>query len=168
MPQSKFSRLFKACGLIASGFLILILVLIVIQVVGRLAGFATPGVTNYGGYCMAAASFYGLSYAMHHNSHIRVSLFLNLSKRIRYFLELWCHIIGTSLAAYFSYYAFKTTYWSYKFHDVSQGQDATPLWIPQLIIICVGTVCFFLVVAERLYWILTGQYALDSEISREV
>ena len=161
MPKSRFSAVFKACGWIASAFLILILLLIVIQVFGRMFGFATPGITNYGGYCMAAASFYGLSYAMHHNSHIRVSLFLNLSSRIHYVLELWCHIIGTGLAAYFCYYAFKTTYWSWKFHDVSQGQDATPLWIPQLIIICVGTVCFVLVLAERLYWILTGQFDLS-------
>lgn len=167
MPTSKFSRLFTACGWIASGFLVLILLLIVLQVTGRMFGFATPGVTNYGGYCMAAASFYGLSHAMHHNSHIRVSLFLNLSRSIRFALELWCHLIGTGLAAFFTWYACKMTYLSFKFQEVSQGQDATPLWIPQLVIICVGTFCLFLVLAERLYWILSGKYALDEPLSGE-
>lgn len=167
MPKSKFAGLFNACGWIASAFLLMILILIVIQVVGRLAGFSTPGITNYGGYCMSAASFYGLSYAMHHNAHIRVSLFLELSKRLRYAFELWCHVIGTGLAAYFCYYAFKATYYSYKFHDVSQGQDATPLWIPQLLIACVGTVCFLIVLGERLYWILSGQYSFENPESQE-
>ncbi len=26
----------------------------------------------------------------------------------------------------------KATYWSYKLHDVSQDQDATPIWIVQI------------------------------------
>ncbi len=30
------------------------------------------------------------------------------------------------------YYAYKGVYWSLKLNDVSQGQDATPLWIPQI------------------------------------
>ena len=167
MPESKFARLFTACGWIASGFLILILLLIVVQVFGRLFGFATPGVTNYGGYCMAGASFYGLSHAMHHNAHIRVSLFLNLSRRLHFALELWCHIIGTGLAGYFFYYACKMTYWSFKFHEVSQGQDATPLWIPQLLIVCTGTLCLFLVLAERLYWLLSGRFPFTEPLADE-
>lgn len=167
MPKSKFAALFTACGWIASTFLVLILVLIVIQVLGRLVGISTPGITNYGGYCMSAASFYGLSYAMHHNAHIRVSLFLDMSVRLRFALELWCHTIGTGLAVYFCYYAFRATYFSYKFHDVSQGQDATPLWIPQLFITCVGTVCLVLVLGERLYWLLSGQYSLETPHSQE-
>ncbi|EPJ44839.1 MAG: hypothetical protein OFPI_38770 [Osedax symbiont Rs2] len=146
-------RLFNLCGYIAAGFLIAILVLIVVQVIGRYVGYATPGITNYAGYCMAGASFFGLSYAMHNNSHIRVSLFLNLSKKFRFALELWCHLIATGLAIFFSYYAFKMIYWSHKFHDVSQGQDATALWIPQLVA-AIGTSVLTLVLLERLYLLL--------------
>lgn len=167
MPTSRFAKLFTACGWIAAGFMLLILALIVVQVAGRLLSFPTPGITNYAGYCMAAASFFGLSYTLYHNAHIRVSLFLNLSKRIKYALELWCHLIGTGLAIYFTYYAVKATYWSHKFHDVSQGQDATPLWIPQLVM-CVGTICLCLVLAERLYWLFTGQFPLENADSGEV
>ncbi len=146
-------RLFNACGIIAAGFLIAILLLIVVQVIGRYAGYPTPGVTNYAGYCMAGASFFGLSYAMHNNAHIRVSLFLNLSGKVRFILELWCHLIATGLALYFSYYAYKMIYWSVKFHDVSQGQDATPLWIPQLVS-GIGTSVLCLVLLERLYLLI--------------
>ena len=40
--------------------------------------------------------------------------------------------IGTAAASYLARYAVKTVYWSWKLHDVSQGQDATPLWIVQI------------------------------------
>jgi len=143
-------RLFDFCGFVAAAFLIAILLLIMVQVVGRLVGYSTPGVTNYAGYCMAGASFFGLSYAMHKNSHIRVSLFLNIAAKFRFWLELWCHLIAVGLAIYFSFYSMKMTYWSHKFHDVSQGQDATPLWIPQLVAV-VGTIVLALVLLERLY-----------------
>lgn len=142
-------NLFRFCGLIAALFLVLMLLLIVTQVVGRIAGFPTPGITNYAGYCMAASSFFGLSYAMHHNTHIRVSLFLNISSVAKWWLELWCHLIAVGLSIYFCYFAIKATYWSYTFHDVSQGQDATPIWIPQLVM-CAGTFFLALVLIERL------------------
>ena len=166
MASPLLARLFIVCGWLAAGFLVLILLLIVLQVSGRLLGFTTPGVTNYAGYCMAAASFFGLSYALHENAHIRVSLFLNLSLRLRYWLELWCHLIGTGLAAYFCFYACKATWWSWKFHDVSQGQDATPLWIPQLVM-CLGTFMLFLALAERLYLLLMKRYPLDVPAASE-
>jgi TRAP-type C4-dicarboxylate transport system permease small subunit len=146
-------NLFISCGYIAAGFLIAILVLIIVQVVGRLVGFSTPGITNYAGYCMAGASFFGLSYAMHINSHIRVSLFLNLSNKFRFILELWCHLIATGLCIYFSFYSGKMIYWSHKFHDVSQGQDATALWIPQLVSV-LGTAVLALVLLERTYLLI--------------
>ncbi len=146
-------RLFVFCGYLAAAFLIAILVLIVAQVIGRLVGYTTPGITNYAGYCMAGASFFGLSYAMHCNSHIRVSLFLNLSTKFQFALELWCHLIAIGLSVFFSFYASKMIFWSYKFHDVSQGQDATALWIPQLVTV-MGTSVLTLVLLERLYLLL--------------
>ncbi|MGB1239471.1 MAG: TRAP transporter small permease [Pseudomonadales bacterium] len=160
--------LYTACGYIAAAFLIAILALIVFQVAGRLIGYPTPGITNYAGYCMAGASFFGLSYALHNNSHIRVSLFLNMSKRYRLALELWCHVIATALAYYFCYYAFKMTYWSHKFHDVSQGQDATPLWIPQLVS-GIGTVILALVLSERLILLICKRdtSSLDTSAAQE-
>lgn len=151
--RSLLHGLFNGCGYIAAGFLITILLLIIAQVIGRLVGYSTPGITNYAGYCMAGASFFGLSYAMHINSHIRVSLFLNLSPKFKYILELWCHLIATGLCIFFSYYAYKMIYWSHKFHDVSQGQDATVLWIPQLVS-GLGTSVLSLVLLERLYLLL--------------
>lgn len=160
-PRKALHHLFNFCGYIAAAFLLAILGLIVIQVIGRLVGYSTPGITNYAGYCMAGASFFGLSYAMHHNHHIRVSIFLNISPRFKHVLELWCHLIATGLTYYFAYYAYKMTYWSHKFHDVSQGQDATPLWIPQLVS-GIGTTVLALVLTERLLLLIFQQKQTSS------
>ena len=67
--------------------------------------------------------------------------------------ELWCFGMGTAIAAYFAFYAVKTTYWSWKLNDVSQGQDAWPLWIPQ-VPMSIGTVVFAVALADHLVRVL--------------
>ena len=73
-----------------------------------------------------------MAYALNHGAHIRVSMVLNKLGRWRRLGELWCFGIGSALAIYFAYYSYKGAYLSYLINDVSQGQDATPLWIPQI------------------------------------
>jgi TRAP-type C4-dicarboxylate transport system permease small subunit len=65
--------LYLVGGLIGAGFLLLILLIIVAQVIARWTGHVLPGSTAYAGYCMAAASFFSLAYALNHGAHIRVS-----------------------------------------------------------------------------------------------
>ena len=81
---------------------------------------------------MAGASFFAFAYALNRGAHIRVSLLLNALGRYRYYGEVWCFAIGGAVTSYLAWYAIKATYWSHKLNDISQGQDATPLWIPQL------------------------------------
>jgi TRAP-type C4-dicarboxylate transport system permease small subunit len=121
----------------------------------RWTGNVFPGATEYAGYCMAAASFFALAYALNHGAHIRVNLMLSKLGRWRRFGELWCFGIGTALSCYFAYYAIKATYWSRKLHDISQGQDATPMWIPQLAM-AIGTTVLALALADHLVRILWG------------
>lgn len=124
--------LYTAGGVLASLFLIAILVLIIVQMMARWTGQVFSGAPDYAGYCMAAASFLAFAHALNRGAHIRVSLLLNVAGRFRYALELWCFAVGSAAACYLAWYAVKATIWSRKFHDISQGQDATPLWIPQL------------------------------------
>jgi TRAP-type C4-dicarboxylate transport system permease small subunit len=131
--------LYLAGGVIAAVFMVAILCIIVAQMVTRWMGVAFPGATSYAGYCMAGASFFAFAYALGHGAHIRVSLALNAVGDGRRWLELWCFGIGAVIATYFAYYAIVATSWSYRFNDVSQGLDATPLWIPQLSM-CAGSV----------------------------
>ncbi len=130
--RASLDRLYLLCGYFAAGFLIIILLLIILQMLARWIGEMVPGTTYYAGYCMASASFFAFAYALNSGSHIRVTLFLSAIGRFRRFGEIWCFGIGTLLATYMSYYSIKATYWSFLLKDVSQGLDATPIWIPQL------------------------------------
>ena len=85
-------------GVIAAGFLILILLLIVAQMLARWTGSVFPGATNYAGYAMAAASFFAFANTLNRGVHIRVSIILNAVGKGRRFLEIWCFSIATALA----------------------------------------------------------------------
>ena len=124
--------LYRLGGAISGLFLIAILLLILVQMIARWTGEVFPGAPDYAGYCMASASFFAFAYALNNGAHIRVSIVLNMLGKARRLGEIWCFSIGTALSSYFSYYAIKTTYWSWKLNDISQGQDALPIWIPQL------------------------------------
>ncbi len=127
--------LYLVGGVMGAVALIAILCLIVLQMFARWFGWDADlikGAPDYAGYCMAAASFLSFAYALNKGAHIRVTLILSAMGRYRYFGELWCFAIAGAAATYLAYYAIKATYWSHKLNDISQGQDATPLWIPQL------------------------------------
>ena len=153
--------LYKFGGVIAALFLIAILVLIVIQMVARWTGEVFSGAPDYAGYCMAAASFFAFAYALNQGAHIRVSLLLNALGSKRWWGELWCFAIGSILSTYFAYYAIKATYWSHKLNDISQGQDAWPIWIPQLSM-AIGSVLLAVCFWDNLSrLIFTGHHAIQ-------
>lgn len=124
--------LYKASGVLAALCLLAILIVIIGQMVARWMLIPFPGSSEYAGYLMAASSFLAFAYALNAGAHIRVSLLLNSLGRHRFFGELWCMVIGVAASTYLAWFAVKAIYWSLKFKDVSQGQDATPLWIVQL------------------------------------
>ena len=145
--------LYRLCGGIAACFLVLILAIIVAQMVARWTGQTFPGATSYAGYCMAASAFFAMAYALDHGAHIRANLLLSRMGGARRWGESWCFGIGSAIAIYFSYYAIKTTYWSWKLNDVSQGQDAWPLWIPQ-VSMSIGTTVLALALVDHLVRVL--------------
>ncbi|MCO5057809.1 MAG: TRAP transporter small permease [Rhizobiaceae bacterium] len=124
--------LYFLSGLLAAVCLVSILVVVSLQMVARWTGIAFPGSAEYAGYLMASSSFFAFAYALNRGAHIRVNLFLTALGRHRFWGELWCMAIGLATTSYLAWYAVKAVYWSRKLNDISQGQDATPLWIPQL------------------------------------
>jgi len=100
--------LYVAGGVLASLFLIAILVLIVIQMLARWTGNIFSGAPDYAGYCMAAASFLAFAHALNRGSHIRVSLLLNIMGKYRRWLEIWCFAIGAVASTYLAWYAVTT------------------------------------------------------------
>lgn len=146
--------LYEISGVMAALSLIAILFLIVVQMLARWTGEVFPGAPNYAGYAMAAASFLAFASALNKGAHIRVSIVLNmLPKRARWFLEIWCFGIGTAIAWYFVFYAQKFVFWSWKFNDISQGQDKTPLWIPQSLML-IGAVILAIALTDNLITLL--------------
>ncbi len=159
--------LYKAGGVLAALFLVAIISLIVIQMVARWTGEVFSGAPDYAGYCMAAASFFAFAYALNHGAHIRVSIVLNAMGSKRWWGEVWCFGIGSVVACYFAYYAIKTNYWSNKLNDISQGQDATPIWIPQLAM-SIGSVLLAICFIDNLCrLIFTGNHAIQSNAIEE-
>lgn len=125
-------KLYKASGAVAALCLLGILCVIVLQMIARWVSVPFPGSTAYAGYLMAASSFLAFAYALNSGSHIRVSLLLNALGPKAFWVEMWCMVIGSAAATYLAWFSVKAIYWSVKFHEVSQGQDATPIWIVQL------------------------------------
>ena len=125
-------RIYFIGGVAAAISMVAILLMIVAQMLARWTGLVFPGATDYAGYFMASASFFAFAYALNHNSHIRVSLVLNALGRHRRWGEIWCFVMGAIISTYIARYAVKGNYWSWKLNEVSQGLDATHIWIPQL------------------------------------
>jgi TRAP-type C4-dicarboxylate transport system permease small subunit len=161
--KSPLKPLYNACGALAGAAMIALLALVVINIFGRLMGFYLRGADAYAGYCMAAASFFALAYALGHGDHIRVTLFLQkLSGWPRRALELWCLGVACVLSGLFAYYAIKMVWWSYSFNDVSQANDATPLWIPELSM-AIGVSVLFIAFAEAFIRVLRGGPVLEDQ-----
>lgn len=126
--------LYFLSGMVAALCLLMILVIIVAQMIARWTGTPFPGSSEYAGYFMAASSFLAFAYALNKGAHIRVSLFITALGKHRFWGELWCMAIASAAATYLAYYAVRGVQLSIKFNDISQGQDATPLWVPQSVV----------------------------------
>jgi TRAP-type C4-dicarboxylate transport system permease small subunit len=131
--RSALDRLYNAAGVLAALFLVGTLTMVIAGIAGRLLNFNVPGTDAYAGYCMAAAGFLALAHTLKRGEHIRVTLILeHLGPGAQRVLELWALGVATLLAALFAYYSVRLSWQSWDFHDISTGNDATPLWIPQL------------------------------------
>ncbi len=64
--------------------------------------------------------------------------------------------MATLLAALFAYYSIRLAFQSWQFNDISTGNDATPLWIPQLAM-AAGTLVLLIAIADELVLEWTGR-----------
>jgi TRAP-type C4-dicarboxylate transport system permease small subunit len=125
--------LYDAAGHLAALFLAGTLLMVLTGIAGRLLGFHVPGTDSYAGYCMAGCGFLALAHTLKRGEHIRVTLILeHLGAKPRRALELAALAVAVLLAALFAFYSIRLAFQSWQFNDVSTGNDATPLWIPQL------------------------------------
>lgn len=157
-------KLYDVSAWFAALMMVLTLLMVVLGMVDRYVSLNFRGTDMYAGYCMAGAGFLALAHTLKKGEHIRVTLLVNAltgpSKRI---LELWCLAAAVFLAGLFAIYSIKLSYQSWSFHDVSTGNDATPLWIPQ-IGMALGAIVFFIAFVDEFVMELLGKRsAISSE-----
>ena len=142
---------------LAALFMVLLLGAVLLSIASRQLHFHVPGVDAYAGYLMAAAGFLALAHTLKRGEHIRVTLLINaLRGNSRKALEVWALVIALLLAALFAFYSCRLVWQSYTFNDISTGNDATPLWIPQLSMAW-GTLVLAIAFLDELVLELRGQ-----------
>jgi len=148
--------IYDGAAWLAALFMVGLLLMVLLSIVSRLAHFHVPGTDAYAGYLMAGAGFLALAHTLKRGEHIRVTLLLSALKgKARRALEIWSLAAATALAALFAFYSARLAWQSHAFHDISTGNDATPLWIPQ-IAMALGTAILLLAFVDELVLELRG------------
>lgn len=125
--------LYLGAGYAAGFFLVVVFALMMIMSVGRQFGLNIPSGDDFAAWSMAAMSFLGLAHTFKHGEMIRVELVIDrFSGKARRAIEIISLIAGLICVAYFTWYAVRFNYDTYRFQEMSTGVVALPLWIPQL------------------------------------
>ena len=152
MPQINnfLKKIYNLAGFIAAFFLVLVAIFILTGIASRIFGFYIRGLAEYSGYCMAASSFFALSYTFVNGGHIRITLFLEkISKSMKNILEIWCLAVASLFSGFLAFYFIKMLIISYKFQERSEGADEILIWIPQTSV-AIGSLIFFVCVVHQL------------------
>lgn len=160
--------LYDGAAALAALCMIGLLAMVLLSIVSRQLHFHVPGTDAYAGYLMAGAGFLALAHTLKRGEHIRVTLLLSALKgRARHALEVWALGAASLLAALAAFYACRLAWQSRAFNDVSTGNDATPLWIPQLGM-ALGTTILFIAFIDELVLELRGRrsHAVPEEAVR--
>jgi TRAP-type C4-dicarboxylate transport system permease small subunit len=149
--------LYNSAAALAALCMVGLLVMVMLSVVSRQMGFNVRGTDAYAGYFMAGAGFLALAHTLKRGEHIRVTLILNALKGSwRKALEVWSLGFASLLSAVMAFYSCRLVWQSLDFNDVSTGVDATPLWIPQLVM-ALGTVVFAIAFVDDFILELLGK-----------
>lgn len=149
--------LYRLSGALAAVGMIVTLVMVAAGIFTRPFGIYLPGTEDYAGYAMAACGFLALAYTFKHGEHIRVSLVIErLGPRLRRMAEWLAHAAGTAVAGALAWYAVELAWQSHAFEEISQGIDATPLWIPQLAM-AVGAIVLLVALLDDFIQVCLGR-----------
>ena len=144
--------LYDASAWLAALAMVGVLLMVLLSIVSRQVGFHVPGTDAYAGYAMAAAGFLALAHTLKRNEHIRVTLLLGrLRGKKRRALEMWALSASVLLGALFAFYSVRLAWMSRSLNDISTGNDATPLWVPQ-IAMALGTLILLIALIDE--WVL--------------
>ncbi|HMO47127.1 MAG TPA: TRAP transporter small permease [Rubrivivax sp.] len=157
--------LYAVSGWLAGLSMIGVLAMVLLTILSRLFAFAAPGTDAYAGYAMAGAGFLALASTLKKGEHVRVTLVLGmLEGKARKALELAALSVAVLLSGFLAFYSARLVWQSLEYEDISVGIDATPLWIPQLVM-ALGTLIFFIAFADEFVLEILGKRAARTEES---
>lgn len=138
-----------------------LLVMVLLSILGRQMHFNIPGVDAYAGYLMAGAGFLALADTLKRGEHIRVTLILSqLTRTPKRWLERWAMGAGALISILFAFYSVRLAWVSYGYNDISTGNDATPLWIPQ-VSMALGAVVLVIAAVDEFVLEWRGRVAVE-------
>ncbi|WP_325895353.1 TRAP transporter small permease [Grimontia sp. NTOU-MAR1] len=148
--------LYLLSGGLSGFFIVLIMLIILAQIIGRMMGFIVPSAEDFSGYALAASTFFGLAYTFREGGHIRVNLAIQrLPESLQRPLETLVLTLAFLLLCFCSYYCTYMVWESYDFEEVTHGYIPIPLWIPQ-VPLAVGMIAFNLAVLDSLIGNIRG------------
>ncbi|MDQ2962847.1 MAG: TRAP transporter small permease [Pseudomonadota bacterium] len=148
--------LYNAAAYLAALFLVGTLAMVLLGICGRMFDFQVRGTDAYAGYFMAGSGFLALAHTLVRGEHIRVNLILeHAGVRGRRMLERWSLAAASVLSIAFASFSVRLAWQSYVLHDVSTGNDATSLWLPQLAM-AAGTAIFAIAFVDQFVSELSG------------
>jgi TRAP-type C4-dicarboxylate transport system permease small subunit len=161
--------LYRLGGYISALQLMVIMVMVVLQVSGRILdkalltlgtdalGLQVPGLAELAGFLLLGATFTGLAYTFTVGGHIRVDLLHRaLPEKVQRTLDIVVTVIALAITAFGTWYSVLLTYDSYDFGDLSIGMVPVPLWIPQAVMV-VGLVWLLIALLDALVGLITGR-----------
>jgi TRAP-type C4-dicarboxylate transport system permease small subunit len=149
--------LYDSAAALAALLMVGLLIMVLLSVLGRQFNFHVRGTDAYAGYLMAGAGFLSLAHTLKRGEHIRVTLLLSkLTGGAKQGLEIWSLAAASALSGLFAWYSVKLAVGSYQFNDISTGNDATPLWIPQLAM-AAGAIILLIAFIDDLVMEVRGQ-----------
>jgi TRAP-type C4-dicarboxylate transport system permease small subunit len=126
-------RFYAALMVLSAAAMVLCFASVMLGIADRQLALGLRGLDAYAGYAIAAALFLALPGTLQRGEHIRVTLLLQRLPAVwRGLLEWWSLLAGAALTGFLAFYATRLVWLSWQTHDISQGSDATPLWLPQI------------------------------------
>ena len=149
--------LYGAAAWLAALCMVGVLGMVLTSIVSRQLSVHVPGTDAYAGYLMAAAGFLAMAHTLKRNEHIRVTILVHaLSGGARRAIELWSLAVATFLSGALAWFAVRLVLQSREFNDISTGNDATPLWLPQLSF-AIGALVLLVAFVDELVLEVRGQ-----------
>lgn len=161
-------RLYTVAGYMAALSLVTLACLVLASILTRLVSVYVPGLSEFSGYAMAAASFLAMAHTLRRGEHIRVGMLLaQLKGRARRIGILWCLTAASAIAVWFAWYLVRLTWTSWRFEERSEGADAILLWIPQTAVSVGATILAIAFVHSLAEALILGRSGINEPEERE-